>query len=409
MRPSRRIPGIVLVVLVGFSTVWGADWPQFRGPGRDGTSDETGLMKQWPENGPAELWSCTGMGEGFSSVAVAGGVAYTCGMISREGYVFAIDPQGKVRYKVNYGPEWDTPGNLPGARTTPTLDGERLYLMSGEGRLACYNAADGKRLWYVDTFKKFGGRNIRWGIAESVLVDGNKVICTPGGKDAAVVALDKMTGETLWTSTGLSQVSAYCSPALVEWAGKRLVVTLVEKALVGIDADSGQVYWTLPHPVSYDIQAVSPLHKDGTIFVSNGYRHGSLGFALASDGMNAEQKWAEKSLNIHHGGAVLVDGRVHGASMKGQWICLDLATGKVMFSDKLVGEGSAICADGMLYAYGQNGRLGLVRIKPEGYEFVSSFKISKGSGEHWAHPALSDGRLYIRHGNALMCYDIRAR
>ena len=366
-------------------------------------------MKQWPDAGPAELWSYTGLGEGFSSVAIANGVAYTTGMISREGYLFAIDSQGKVKYKVNYGPEWDRPGSSPGTRTTPTIDGERVYLMSGRGRLACYGAADGKRLWYVDTLKKFGGHNIGWGIAESVLIDGDKVVCTPGGKDAAVVALNKMTGETVWTSKGLSQSSAYCSPILVEQGGKRLVVTLVEKALVGIDADTGQVYWTVPHPVSYGIQAVSPLCKDGTIFVSNGYRHGSVGFSLSADGTAVEQKWSEKSLDIHHGGAVLLNGNVHGASTKGQWICLDLATGKVAFSARLVGKGSVVYADGMLYAYGENGKVGLVGIKPDGYELVSSFKVRKGSTEHWAHPAISDGRLYIRHGDTLVCYDIKAR
>jgi outer membrane protein assembly factor BamB len=366
-------------------------------------------MKQWPNSGPAELWSCEGLGEGFSSVAVAGGVVYTCGMIGREGYLFAIDSQGKVKYKVDYGPEWDKAGSSPGTRTTPTIDGERVYLMSGQGRLACYNAADGKRTWYVDTLKKFGGHNIQWGIAESVLIDGDKVICTPGGKDAAVVALNKKTGQILWTSKGLSQSSAYCSPILVERGGKRLIVTLVEKALVGIDAATGQVCWTVPHPVSYDIQAVSPLCKDGMIFVSNGYRHGSLGFALSVDGTSVEQKWTEKSLDIHHGGAVLVDGRVHGASTNGRWIGLDLTTGKVVFSDKLVGKGSVICADGMLYGYGESGKVGLIRIKPDGYELVSSFKVKKGGSEHWAHPAISDGRLYIRHGDTLMCYDIKAR
>jgi outer membrane protein assembly factor BamB len=409
MPPSRSILVVLPVVLGVISTAGAADWPQFRGPGRDGTSAETGLMKQWPKGGPAELWSCAGLGMGYSSVAVVDGVVYTCGMIRGQGYLFAIDSQGKIKYKVDYGPEWNKAGNSPGTRTTPTLDGERLYLMSGQGRIACCNAADGKRIWSVDTFEKFGGKNIRWGIAESVLIDGEKAICTPGGKDATMVALNKMTGETLWTSRGLSQLSAYCSPMLVERGGKRLVVTLVEKSLAGIDAGTGQVYWTMPHQVSYDIQAVSPLYKDGMVFVSNGYHHGSVGYALSADGTSAEQKWTEKSLDIQHGGAVLVDGKVHGSSTRGRWICLDLATGKVAFSDKLVGKGSVIYVDGMLYGYGENGKVGLIRIKPDGYELVSSFQVKKGSDEHWAHPAISDGRLYIRHGDVLMCYDIKAR
>jgi len=409
MQRSRRVLVILSLVLAEIGTAQAAVWPQFRGPSRDGTSSETGLMKQWPDGGPVELWSCEGLGEGFSSLAIVDGVVYTCGMIGNQGYLSAIDSQGKVKHKINYGSEWDKAGNHPGTRTTPTIDGDRLYLMSGQGRIACYNAADGKRIWYVDTLEKFGGQNIRWGIAESVLIDGEKAICTPGGKDATVVALNKMTGEILWTSKGLSQLSAYCSPMLVERGGKRLILTLVEKAFTGIDANTGQVYWTMPHQVSYDIQAVSPLHKDGMVFVSNGYRHGSVGFAISGDGTSAEQKWAEKSLDIHHGGAVLVDGKIHGSSTKGEWICLDLATGKVAFSDKLVGKGSVIYVDGMLYGYGENGKVGLIKIKPDGYELVSSFQIKKGGGEHWAHPAISDGRLYVRHGDVLMCYDIKGR
>jgi outer membrane protein assembly factor BamB len=407
MQPSRRIVVALSIVLAGMSAA--ADWPQFRGATRDGTSPETGLMKQWPDGGPVELWSCGDLGMGYSSVAIADGVVYTCGMIGGQGYLFAIDSQGKVKYKVNYGPEWDKAGNSPGTRTTPTVVGERLYLMSGQGRIACHGAAEGQRIWQVDALQRFGGQNIRWGIAESVLVQADMVICTPGGKDATVVALDRINGITYWASRGLSQLSAYCSPVLVERGSNRLLLTLVEKALVGMDVYTGRVYWTIPHQVSYDIQAVSPLYKDGMIFVSNGYRHGSLGFALSPDGTSAEQKWAEKSLDIHHGGAVLVDGKVHGSSTKGEWICLDLATGKVAFSDKLVGKGSVIYVDGMLYAYGENGKVGLIKIKPDGYELVSSFQVKKGSDEHWAHPAISDGRLYIRHGDTLMCYDIRAK
>lgn len=408
MRSSGRIAVALWIVLAGVCAVGAADWPQFRGPARDGTSPETGLMKQWPQGGPAELWSCEGLGWGYSSPAVAGGVAYTCGMIQDQGYLFAIDSRGKVKYRVNYGSEWDKAGNSPGTRTTPTIDGDRLYIMSGRGRIACHNAASGDRIWAVDTPEKFGGKNIRWGIAESILVDGDRVICTPGGKDAAVVALNKMTGETVWTSKGLSQLSAYCSPILVERGSSRLVVTLVEKALAGIDANTGRVCWVVPHEVSYDIQAVSPLYADGMIFVTNGYRHGCQGFALSPDGMSAEQKWLQKALDVHHGGVVLVDGRVHGASSRGDWVCVDLATGRVAFTGKLVGKGSVIYADGMLYGYGESGKVGLIKIKPDGYELVSSFPVKKGSNEHWAHPAISDGRLYIRHGDTLLCYNIKA-
>jgi outer membrane protein assembly factor BamB len=397
------------MVLVAVSAANAADWSQFRGPSRDGISPETGLMKQWPQEGPKELWSYDGLGTGYSSVSVADGLVYTTGLVDGQGYLFAFDLQGNLKYKVNYGPEWTDAGNYPSARTTPTIDGDRLYLMSGLGRLACHEAKTGKPIWHVDTLEKFKGRNIRWGIAESPLIDGEKVICTPGGQDATMVALNKMTGETIWTTKGLSEASAYCSPILVERGGTRLILTMVEKSIIGVDVDSGKVYWTVPHKVSYDIQAVSPAYKDGLMYVTNGYRHGSHGFALSPDGTSVEKKWSEKSLDVHHGGVVLVDGNIHGASSNGTWSCLDLATGKVKFTDKLVGKGSVIYVDGMLYGYGEKGQVGLIKIKPDGYELVSSFRVTKGSKEHWAHPAISDGRLYIRHGEVLMCFDIKAQ
>jgi len=409
MESLRRIHIVLLMVLVAVSAANAADWSQFRGPSRDGISPETGLMKQWPQDGPKELWSYDELGMGYSSVSVADGLVYTTGLTDGQGYLFAFDLQGNLKYKVNYGPEWTKAGNYPSSRTTPTIDGDRLYLMSGLGRLACHEAKTGKHIWHVDTLEKFQGRNITWGIAESPLIDGEKVICTPGGQDATIVALNKMTGETIWTTKGLSQASAYCSPILVERGGTRLILTMVEKAIVGVDADSGKVYWTIPHEVSYDIQAVSPAYKDGLMYVTNGYRHGSHGFALSPDGTSVEKKWSEKSLDVHHGGVVLVDGNIHGAANNGTWISLDLATGKVNFTDKLVGKGSVIYVDGMLYGYGEKGQVGLIQIKPDGYELVSSFKVDKGSKEHWAHPAISDGRLYIRHGEVLMCYDIKAQ
>jgi len=260
MQNLKRIGVVLLALLMTISAAHAADWSQFRGPNRDGTSPETGLMKQWPAGGPQELWSYEGLGEGFSSIAIADGMIYTCGMIDKQGHLFAFDLDGNLKYKVNYGPEWTKSGNYPGARTTPTIDGDRLYLMSGQGRIACYNAKTGDPVWHVDTFDKFGGKNIRWGVSESVLIDGEKAICTPGGKDATVVALNKTTGETIWTSKGLSELSAYCSPMVVDRGPNRVILTMVEKSIAGLDAGTGKVYWTVPHKVSYGLRALARRH-----------------------------------------------------------------------------------------------------------------------------------------------------
>ena len=381
------------------------DWPQFRGPDRNGKSAETGLLKKWPQGGPKELWHCEGLGKGYSSAAISKGLIYTTGLLDKEGVLFAFDLNGNLQWKVNYGTEWYR--SHAGTHTTPTIDGERLYLISGYGRIACYNAKNGERIWYVDTLEKFRGRNISWGIAESLLIDGSKIICTPGGKDATVVALDKMTGKTIWTSRGLSEKSAYCSPVLIEKGSNRLLITMVQRSIVCMDIDSGRSYWRIPNKVSHDISAVSPLYIDGLLYVTHGYRQGGKMFELSPDGTGYTKKWVEKTLDVHHGGVLLVDGNIHGASTRGRWICLEPATGKVLYQDRLVGKGSAIYADGMLYCYGESGKLGLVKATPTGYEMVSSFKITRGSREHWGHPSISDGRLYIRHGDVLMAFDIK--
>jgi len=403
----KKITIIASIVLWTCSVAGAVDWPQFRGPTRDGLSPETGLMKKWPDGGPKELWSVGDLGKGYASVAVVDGIIYTTGMIGSKGILFAFDLDGKPVWQVNYGDEWT--GSNPGTRTTPTIDGDRLYLMSGLGRIACHNAKTGKPIWRSDTLDKFKGKNIRWGIAESVLIDGEKAICTPGGGDATVVALDKMTGKTVWTTKGLSERSAYCSPAVINRGPNRIILTMVQQSIVGIDMKDGGVLWRHPNKVSYDISAVTPAYLNGMMYVTNGYRHGGHMFELSADGTSSSRKWSEKSLDVHHGGVVLVDGHIHGASNRGNWTCIELATGKVKFTDKLVGKGAVIYVDGMLYGYGERGSVGLIRINPTGYQMVGSFKITKGTKEHWGHPAISDGRLYIRHGDTLMCFDIKAK
>jgi len=404
----RKIVITASIVLWTCSTVVALNWPQFRGPTRDGRSTETGLMKKWPEAGPKELWSFENLGKGYASASVADGLVYTTGMVGSEGILFAFDLNGHPKWKVKYGPEWT--GGQPGTRTTPTIDGDRLYLMSGLGRIACHNAKTGDHIWHKDTLEQFNGKNIRWGIAESPLIENEKVICTPGGKDATVVALGKMTGETIWTTKGLSEASAYCSPAVINRGPNRIILTMVRQSIVGIDMKTGKVYWKHPNKVSYDISAVTPVYENGMMYVTNGYRHGGHMFQLSPDGTSSTRKWSDKTLDVHHGGVILIDGNIHGAGTRGNWTCIELASGNVKFNDKLVGKGSGIYVDGMLYCYGERrGDLGLVKINAESYEMVSSFKIEKGTKEHWAHPAISNGRLYIRHGNALMCYDIKAK
>jgi outer membrane protein assembly factor BamB len=267
----------------------------------------------------------------------------------------------------------------------------------------------------VEAVQKFNGEYPSWGIAESPLIVDDKVIATPGGKDASLVALNKMTGETIWKTTGLSELGSYCSPILVAWGGKKIIVTQLDKSFVGIDASNGKVLWTDPF-ASYQndpkgINPVTPLYYDGKIYVTSGYDDGGALYELSADGTKISRKWIDKTLDTHHGGVVLIDGYLYGSNWlsnrKGNWVCLDWNGGKVMYEQEWHNKGPIIFADGMLYCYDEkDGNFALVNLNPQKFEVVSSFKVSFGSGPHWAHPVIADKRLYIRHGDALMVYDI---
>ena len=393
----------------------GDDWPQFRGPNRDGKSAETGLLKKWPDDGPKLLWSDNGLGIGFSSVAIANGLIYTTGMLEREGFLFAYNLDGKLQGKFPYGPEWR--GSFPGTRTTPTVDGDRVYVFSGLGVLTCFNTKSGDKIWQVDTLKEFEGNNITWGMSGSPLIDGNNVICTPGGSKGTIVALDKFTGRTIWATTGLTEAAAYCSPILIQKGPNRLLVNMIQKSVICVSADTGRLIWKFPYEISYDTGIITPVYHNGCIFITSvcegRFTRGAVMLSLSADGTSVSTKWTGQLLDCHHGGVVLVDGYLYGSNFDGipagNWVCLDWNTGHVMYEAKWNGnKGAIIYADGMLYCYDENtGGVALVKASPAGFEIVSSFRITLGSGKHWAHPAISNGRLYIRHGDVLMAYNIK--
>ncbi len=413
---KTSIAFIISILLIS-SLCPAGEWPQFRGPNRDGKSTETGLMKKWPQGGPEQLWSVEGLGIGFSSVAVAKGFVYTTGMIDGEGFLFAYDLAGNLKWKETYGPEWT--GSYKGTRTTPTVDGDRVYVFSGTGVMVCFEAGTGKKIWEVSTLEKFEGKNIRWGMSGSPLIDGDKVYCTPGGKKGVMVALDKMTGRTIWAASGSDELSAYSSPVLIERGGNHLLINVIQKSVICVNADNGKLIWQEPYVTPSDTGGVTPIYKDGCVYVTSAiereFTRGGVMFELSADGTSVTEKWNDKTLDTGHGGVVLVNGYLYGSTFdgvpKGDWVCLDFDSGKVMYKATWNGnKGSIIYADGMLYCYDENtGDVALVKASPEGFEIVSSFRVTQGSGQHWAHPAISDGRLYIRHGDALMAYGIKSK
>lgn len=409
MHRNRTLPVLltIVVLLPVLATPVAGESRQFRGPERDGHFGASGLLTSWPESGPALLWSAENLGESYASITVAGDRIYITGKFADRGVAMALDRAGKLVWKTEIGTEHAGNG-YPGTRTTPSYDDGTLFLVSSMGQATALAAATGEILWQVDLLQRFGGKNTYFGLAESPLVDGERVIVTPGGTDASVVALDRKTGETVWATRGLSDSAAYCNPRLVELGGKRQIVTLVAKHLVGIDPADGKILWRHEYPVQYDIHAVSPLTAGRFIYVTHGYDQGGTLFELAADGKSVQEKWKEPELDVHHGGAVLADGRIYGAGSNKSWHVLDLETGEQLASIRRLGKGSVIMADGLLYGYTEDGKVHLVNPDPKSFAVISSFDITQGEGQHWSHPVIADGVLYVRHGDVLMAFDIRA-
>jgi len=392
-----------------------SQWPQFRGPNRDGKSTETGLLKKWPEAGPKMLWSAQGLGTGYSAVSISGDTIYATGMVNKKGVLFALDMNGKPKWERTYGDEWTK--SSAGVRGTPTIDGNRAYIISGPGEVFCYDAKTGDPKWTVDAFKKFDGKYGSWGIAESPLIDGNNIICTPGGSKATMVALNKMTGATVWTCSVGTEKSSYCSPILVRRGPNKIIVTMTDEYVFGVDAKTGTLLWKDSQKDQFGgenktINPVSPIYHDGKVYATSGYDDGGAMLALSSDGTSFTREWVDETLDNHHGGVVFVDGHIYGSNWKGNgdgaWVCLDWNTGKVKYEDHWNNKGAITYADGMLYCYEEKGgNMALVRPTPEKFDVVSSFKVELGNGRHWAHPVVCGGTLYIRHGEVLMAYDIK--
>lgn len=381
------------------------DWPQWRGPKRDGRSQEKGLARTWPGNGPRQLWTLRGLGEGFASVSVVGDMIYTTGMENGEGRLYSISTAGRIVNRRTYGDETKG-GGYPGSRSTPTVADGRIFVVSGEGLLTCFRAKDGQTEWRKDLFRDLGGQQLQWSVAESVLVDGNQVICTPGGQDATLAALDVKNGRVLWRCRSEGGKSAYCSPTVVDHNGRRIILTMVEGGAIGVDAKDGRELWFYPHKNKYAVHAGTPVYYKGRVVISSGYGYGTECLEMNQAGTSVRRVWDNKELADHHGGIIGIDGAVVGTGEKGL-VCIDIATGRVNWSERGVGKGSIVYADGLLFIYGERGEVGLMNFDAKNSKGVSSrFTVNEGSKQHWAHPVVANGVLYIRHGDTLIAYKV---
>lgn len=401
----NKIKLLLLLTAICFNG-WAQEIVQWRGPARNGIYPESGLLKAWPAEGPTLLWQFDQLGPGHGSAAVTGDAVYVAGTDSEEGFVVALDHQGKLLWKKQYGPEWIE--GYPGVRTTPLINDDRLYIMSGLGVVYCLATADGRLIWQVDMINQLDGRNITWGMTENMALDGELLYLTVGGETFNVVAVNKDDGQIKWKNEGMGEKSAYCSPAVINHLGRKIFITQTEKYIMGFDAGRGQLLWSHDQPNKYSVHANTPLYHEGQLYIVSGYGKGGVMLQLSEAGDSVTELWRDENLDNRFGGVVLVDGRLWGAGdVSRKWVCLDWKTGQELFNSTFIKKGNIIFADGMLYCYGEDGQVALVNPSPtEGYNVISTFKITEGSDQHWAHLVIHNKVLYVRHGNTLMAYDI---
>lgn len=391
----------------------GVDWPCFDGSSRNNISTETGLLKSWPAKGPRIAWRLTGIGEGYAAVAVANGFVYTMGNVGQFETVTAIKlDTGKIAWQQKTsGASQLQMGNGP--RGTPTVNGDHVYSLGGNGDLSCMLAKTGKPVWQINILKEFSGSNIQWGISESVLIDGDKLICTPGGAQGTVVALDKKTGKTIWRCTSPGNPRAgYSSAILAEVGGVRQYIQFTHNSVIGVRAEDGTFLWSDDAAANGTANCSTPLFGQDSVFSASGYGKGGAMVELTSSGGKTDAKFVyhTNKMESHHGGMILVDGMVYGASDPGVLRCLDLKSGDVKWENRSVGKGSITAADGHIYLRSENGPVALVELSPDKYVEKGRFDQPNRSGAAaWAHPVVSHGKLFLRDQDLLLAYDVKAK
>jgi outer membrane protein assembly factor BamB len=385
------------------------DWPQWRGPDRNGISTETGLAQQWPAGGPPAVWTAQGLGAGYGTAAIKGSRIFIQGLRGRQSMVHSLNrADGTYVWSKNLG-SGGSNDRGSGPRGTPTLDGDRLYVLTENGELWCLRE-DGTEVWHRNILRDFSGSNIHWLISESPLVDGDRVVVTPGGRNAGMAALDKMTGKTIWTAKELSDEAGYSSAVVVDVEGVRAYTTFTASAGVGVRASDGKLMWRYPPAANGTANITTPVVREHQIFYTSAYgTGGGLVTLSARNGeLAAREAYFTRAMQNHHGGVVLLDGTLYGFS-NAILTALDFATGRQLWQDRSVGKGAITYADRRLYILSENNVVGLAEVTPKGYRETGRFEIRDQGLPSWAHPVVAGGRLYIRNQSTLTAYDVRGR
>jgi outer membrane protein assembly factor BamB len=405
---KARIVSIVSLVVFTSCLVTAqtpGDWPQWRGPNRDGISKETGLLKQWPQQGPPLAWKATGAGNGYSSLAISGGRIFTMGARGNREYVIAFDvATGKEVWSTANGHTYmNDRGNGP--RGTPTVEGDRLYALGGSGDLSCLDTKSGRVLWTMNILQKFGGSNPNWGISESPLIIGEKVLVNAGGSEASVIALNKNDGALIWKSQ--SDPAGYSSGMPLQIGSTTQVVFFTSERAVGLDLKDGKLLWSYPRAANSVANVATPVIRDNRVFLSSDYGTGAGLVEVKADG-TAQEVYFTKEMRNHHSSSILIGDYLYGFS-SGILTAMRFDTGAVAWRDRSVGKGSLVYADGSLYAFSENGVVGLIEATPTGYVEKGRFRIQQDSLPTWTHPVIAGGRLYLRDQNTIYAYDVKAK
>lgn len=404
MKTVSSVALIILLLSMDLIAQTG-DWPQWRGPNRDGISEETGLLKQWGPDGPPLVWKASGAGYGYSSFAIANGRLFTQGLRGDREFVIAFD--------VATGKEvWATPNGKAfrndrgdGPRGTPTVEAGKVYALSGNGELISLDAKTGKPIWSLNMLDKFGGSNITWGISESPLVIGEKVLVNAGGPGASIVALNKKDGSLIWKSQ--SDRSGYSSAIPVTIGNTTQVVFFTHTRALGLDVKDGKLLWEYPRAANNVANAATPIARGNRIFISSDYGNGAGLVEIGADG-KAQEVYFTRDMRNHHSSSVLIGDYLYGFS-GGILTAMKFDTAEVAWKDRSVGKGSLVYADGNLYVISENGVVGLVEATPTGYKEKGRFRIPQDSLPTWTHPVVAGGRLYLRDQDTIYAYDVKAK
>ncbi len=378
----------------------------WRGPKGDGIYPDKGLLKTWPENGPDVVWKFDQLGKGYSSPAFTSNGFFITGTTDSIGSIFSFDLEGNLKWKKEYGIEWLV--NFPGSRTTPTIVGDHGYLLSCVGVLYCFNSENGNNIWSVDLFEKYGARQINFGMTEILRVDGDKIYCTPGGEEYNVLALNRFTGDLIWSSKGAGTRSAYCPITIFMHGGTKYLGMVAELNVMALNAETGEVVWTFPTNNKSAIHGNSPIYRDGMLFISNGWENGSFMLKIAEDGQSVEKAWENELMDLENGGAILIGDNLYGSNWEHKGLsCVDWNTGVEKFTTKEFKSGTISYADGMFYWFGVNGTVGLIKASENAFEVLGKFQLEgRTSRDHSAHLVIRDKKLYIRYDSVLWAYDI---